>query len=192
MTNAISFAVSRLGWDETTHLVRSVVDDGTAFEVPHVAGHPVDALVPQGSKRIREWPNRLGVREEGVEADIVMWYGDLAPAPTVGTVRSVRTSMEANHEERSRWLRNLMRQLEQHRGVVPAGGALSPCGVVLTSGIALDRLLAFSHDWPSANPILPSHLVELPGGIQLTVTDEVWEQRDQYAGDILDLVSRGA
>jgi hypothetical protein len=196
VTTATSFAVSRLAWSETKrlvgHLVGRLVDEDTVFEVPHVAGHPVDALVPTESRRIREWPNRLGVREHGVAADIVMWYGDLAPAPNVGTVRAVRTSVQPDHEERRRWLEHLLRQLEQHRGIVPAGGVLAPCGVVLTPGIPRDRLVTFSHEWPSADPILPTHLIEMPGGIQLAITDEVWERRDQYAEDILILVSRGA
>lgn len=173
-------------------LVRRIVGGGTISEVPHVAGHPVDALVPTGSRRVREWPNRLGVREEGVDGDIVMWYGDLAPAPTVGDVHAVRTSIHADHEERRQWLDHLLRQLAQHRGVVPAGGALAPCGVVLTPGIRRDRLVTFSDEWPSADPILPDHLIEMPGGIQLAITDEVWERRDQYAEDILALVRRGA
>ncbi|HSJ71576.1 MAG TPA: hypothetical protein VLA29_08035 [Acidimicrobiia bacterium] len=191
MTTATWFAVSRLAWSETMSLVGRIVGDGTVSEVPHVAGHPVDALVPKGSRRVREWPNRLGVCEEGVEADIVMWYGDLAPAPSVGDVHPVKASVQADHEERRRWLDHLLRQLEQHRGVVPAGGALAPCGVVLTPGIPRDRLLTFSDEWPSADPVLPTHLIELPGGIQLAVTDEVWERRDQYAEDIVELVRRG-
>ncbi len=196
MTTTTSFAVSRLAWSETKHVVEHLVDGplewDTVFEVPHVAGHPVDALIPPGSRRVREWPNRLGVREEGVEADIVMWYGDLAPEPSFGDVYAVRTSSHSDHEERRRWLEHLLRRLEQHRGVVPAGGALAPCCVVLTPGVPRDLLLAFSHGWPSADPILPIHLIEMPGGIQLTVTDEVWERSNQYAEDIVALVNRGA
>lgn len=196
MTTATSFAVSRLAWRETEHLVGDLVgrrvDESPVFEVPHVAGHPVAALVPPGARRIREWPNRLGVCEDGLEADIVMWYGDLAPAPTVGAVHAVRTFAQPDHEERRRWLEHLLRQLEQHRGVVPATGALAPCGVVLTPGIRRDRLATFSDEWPSADPTLPTHLIEMPGGIQLAITDEVWERRDQYAEDILALVRRGA
>lgn len=173
-------------------LVGRIVGEGAVSEVPHVAGHPVDALVPKGSRRVREWPNRLGVREEGVDADIVMWYGDLATAPIVGDVHAVRASVRVDHEERRRWLDHLLRHLEQQQGIVPAGGTLAPCGVVLTPGIPRDQLLSFSDEWPSADPILPAHLIEMPGGIQLTVTDEVWERRDQYAEDVVELVRRGA
>lgn len=161
-------------------------------------GVPIDAIVPNGVMRIREWPNRLGVNEPSAPDDEVLWRPFLASRPRTGTERavdltgrSVDPSPYDDLADRTRWMQGLVRTLSQYRGVMSAAEVIAPCAVVLTPGTAAGRCA----DAPSFDGGLgpcPRRLGEFPGGIQLAVTDSVWARRDEYAAIVTTIMSEGA
>lgn len=195
-TSPPDLARSRLRWlDGPPHPA-----DHEAVEIPHVRGHPVDEAAPGDVARVREWPNRLGVREEIRDGDIVAWYPQLATRPSRGIVLALdlagapaehgaSTPGEDEIGHRTRWLRSLVRRLEQSPGYVTAAPIAAPCGIVLTPGVTASTV-ADARSWWPAFDTCPSRLGEFPGGIQLAITEAAWSRREAYAEAVTAIIER--
>jgi hypothetical protein len=192
--DATTAAISRLRWVTTDGHLREVVDTDSsivALEVPHVAGQPIDDVVPSHAVRIREWPNRLGILERGSEGDVVMWRTDLADEPPYGRVVAVGPRAGTVHTERLVEFRSIVARLCRLSGVDAAARPEALCCVLLTPGVdgpALESFAGATEGWAAP---LPEYLGEFPGGVQLTFTASAWSRPSQYADAIERLIGEG-
>jgi hypothetical protein len=154
---------------------------------------------------VREWPNRLGIRESLRDDDTVAWYPGLAARPDRGTIVRVDLTgalLLGDHtaegpaglddhdiDVRTRWLRSLVHRIEQTPGHRSAAPIVSPCGIVLTPGRTAVRA-AESASWGSAFEPCPNRLGEFPGGIQIAITEASWRRRDAYAGFVTAIIDQ--
>lgn len=156
----------------------------------------VDAVTSSAAPRIREWPNRLGVLEDGETGDTVRWYPELAPPPTTGVVMASQldgspdSAGERPTSQRTQWLQSLVRSAEQTPGVRRIRTPIGAATILLTPGAGVAHMDT-GHPWGPALAAVPNRLGEFPGGLQLAVTDRVWEHRDEYAEAVLAIVSGG-
>ncbi len=175
---------------------RSLIDHLEAFdlplhEIPHVRGVPVDIDIPTGFIRVTEWPNALGISERSDADTVVRWDPRLAVAPPVGRV--VRLSDDPtpeNLESRTALLQRMCSRLEQLPGVARSVSPKAPLTILLTPGVPTFRLEELDARFPHSTSRVRPALGEFPGGIQLTVIDDVWTQPEQYAGAV-ELALRG-
>ena len=138
---------------------------------------------PSHARRIREWPNRLGIAEHGGATDVVVWHRDLlARAPEASDVRCVGALVDPNDlAERTRWFQKLLKRLEQIRGVTSYVQPEAPCGILLTPGITRGRLRSIPDAFAPGIASLEEVLPEFPGGLQLRLTDLGWARAQEYA-----------
>lgn len=174
--------VSRLGWHDLSH------DN----EVLHVRGIAVAADVPPEAVRIRSWPNRLGILEQGGPTDRVAWIPDLAPRPPHGLIEvddPTGSDQPESFDVRLKAFRKFVKGLGQLPGVEIPVVPEAMCTIVLTNGDAFHDEGGLTAAIPGVAPT-PSRLEEFPGGVQLRVGESEWPRFDQYAQDVQQLLTR--
>lgn len=155
-------------------------------ELPHVKGKPIRAVAPKGAQVVTEWPNLAGRLEPIHEGDIVRWDRTLAPEPNHGDVQPYgRTTEPEMLTQMFRWFRRFVRSLEQEPGIVAATPFETCRAILLTpKGLSDDSRL------PGVDPV-PDRLGEFPGGVVLTLREEQWAKRSNFADDTLRLLTTG-
>jgi hypothetical protein len=148
-----------------------------ANEIPHVGGVPIDVAIPDGDTVIREWPNIAGRLETPTGDQIVRWHRSLAPPPPHGVVIPRGDSVDDTLlAEMRRWVAQFARSLEQLPGVTVAASGDSTRALVLTP-----RGLSHHGDLPAGIEPVPTRLAEFPGGVVLTMEENSFEHRAEYA-----------
>ena len=148
-----------------------------ANEIPHVGGVPVDVAIPDGDTVIREWPNIAGRLETPTGGQIVRWHRSLAPSPPCGMVIPRGAPVdETVLAEIRRWVTKFARSLEQLPGVTVAASGDSTRALVLTP-----RGLSHHADLPTGIDPVPTRLAEFPGGVVLTMDENSFGHRAEYA-----------
>lgn len=164
----------------------------TLIEVPHIGCEPVLVGVPAGVQRVRCWPNLGGRLESGSESDIVAWWPSLAEVPDTGTVVPLCGNAKLDVQQRTDFLIDLLKRLEQTRGIVRACEPEAPRTIIYTPGIPVEDVDAFASRYRGTLAFTPPYLGEFPGGVCITVTQQVWARTDAYADDLEDLLYRHA
>lgn len=167
--------VSRLRTDDFADDMGFEPIDGN--EIPHVNGLPVRLPMRAGATVVREWPNIAGRLEPGQDSDVVRWCRSLAPEPQQGRVMARGVVVDEGHlDEMRRWLTKFARALTQIPGVALTTPTDTPRVVLLTP-----RGVASRSDLPNGiDPITP-RLAEFPGGVVLTMDEQSFESRAEYA-----------
>jgi len=186
--NVETVALSRL----TDPMIRRALEDGghTVFEVPHIGCNPVSVMVPADTMRIRSWPNLGGVLESGTAADLVAWWPSLAEEPHTGQVVQLDTETPWKIWERTRFLCDLLKSLEQIRGVAAACTPQAPRAILYSSGVPSHDLHSFQARFHGSLEVVPDRLAEFPGGLCATVSPKAWLQKDAYAEALEELLRR--
>jgi hypothetical protein len=154
-----------------------------ANEIPHVGGVPVDVAIPGGDTVIREWPNITGRLETPTGDQIVRWHRSLAPPPPYGVVIPRGDSVDDTlRSEMRRWVTKFARSLEQMPGVTVAASGDSARALLLTP-----RGLSHHADLPAGIEPVPTRLAEFPGGVVLTMDENSFEHRAEYA-DVVEAI----
>jgi hypothetical protein len=155
-------------------------------ELPHVLGKPIRAVAPSHASIVTEWPNLAGRLEPIHEGDIVRWDRSLAPEPLSGEVRPYGTKVDPDLLPKMfDWFRKLVRSLEQEPGVVAATPFETSRAILLTRrGIETDMRV------PGVEAV-PSRLGEFPGGVVITLREELWKHRSTFADDTIQLLTTG-
>lgn len=163
--------------DDTTERVR---------ELPHVRGKPIRAVAPNDATVVTEWPNLAGRLEPIHEGDIVRWDRTLALEPPTGRVRAYGVETDPEMLQRMfQWFRKFVRSLEQEPGIIAATPFETSRAIVLTPRGLKDGVVL-----PGVDPV-PSRLGEFPGGVVLTLREELWKSRSNFADDTVHLLTSG-
>lgn len=149
-------------------------------------GKPIRAVAPNGASIVTEWPNLAGRLEPIHEGDIVRWDRTLAPEPPSGNIRAygIQTDPDLLPKMVS-WFRKFIRSLEQEPGIVAATPFETSRAIVLTP-----RGLAEGTHMPGVDPV-PDRLGEFPGGVVLTLRQDLWKNRSTFADETLSLLTTG-
>ncbi|KAA3636326.1 MAG: hypothetical protein DWP92_09675 [Armatimonadetes bacterium] len=149
-----------------------------SLEIPHIRGIPVPIPLAEDQRAVREWPNLAGRLEPLQAGHVVRWDRRLAPEPHSQEVlaRGEATDV-ALLEEMQPWFDRFIRSLEQIRRVIRAAPSETPRAILLTPRNPVG-------DLPSGVEAVPRRLGEFPGGIQITLGPDSWQQRDAYADDV--------
>jgi hypothetical protein len=83
------------------------------------------------------------------------------------------------------WFRKFIRSLEQEPGIVAATPFETSRAIVLTP-----RGLAEGTHMPGVDPV-PDRLGEFPGGVVLTLRQDLWKNRSTFADETLSLLTTG-
>ena len=155
-------------------------------ELPHVSGRPIRAVAPKGAAVVTEWPNLAGRLEPIHDGDIVRWDRTLAPEPTAGEIHPYGAQVAPELLPKMfQWFRKFIRTLEQEPGIVAATPFETSRAIVLTP-----RGLASGPHRPGVDPV-PSRLGEFPGGVVLTMREDLWTARSNFADDVIQLLTKG-
>lgn len=123
--------------------------------------------------------------------DLVRWHRDLTAIEPDGVwTQNPESGADVNDlMHRTRWFVKLLKRLEQIPGATAYTKPQAPCGILLTPGIAPNRLDAiepvFQNDVKPLAEILP----EFPGGLQLRLSETGWARREEYA-EAIELLLR--
>lgn len=153
-----------------------------SIEIPHVGGIPVNIPLPEGTVRLAEWPNELGMLEPFDENTYVRWDRQLAPRPP--TERIIETSSDPAPDDlpamTTRMIR-VCRTVEQIRGVRRAATPHAPITMLLTPGYTEPDLTEIRSTFPGTVSIPRSRLGEFPGGLQLLGTEKLYGRTSEFA-----------
>jgi len=183
-----SIAVSRLADEDVYSAIET--SDIELIEVPHTAGVPLVETIVGSVVRVRHWPNLCGYLEGGNDRDIVVWWPSLAPAPDTGTVVTAGPSQARDTEDRTAFLVTLIKRLEQNRGVSRVCKPRAARGIVYTPGLDSSHLDEAARRFPGAIYETPERLSEFPGGVCLSVTNDVWKDPDIFGETVGALISQ--
>jgi hypothetical protein len=155
-----------------------------AYEIPHVRGIPVDVAIPEGNTVIREWPNIAGRLEPPTSDHIVRWHRSLAAMPPCGVLMPRGEAVDDTLlSEMRRWVTKFARSLEQLPGVTVAASGDSPRALVLTP-----HGLSHHADLPPGMEPVPTRLAEFPGGVVLTMNENSFGHRAEYADAVQAII----
>lgn len=155
-------------------------DGDSVRELPHVRGRPIRAVAPDGAQIVTEWPNLAGRLEPIQEGDIVRWDRTLAPEPPRGRVIAygAHTEPTALHSM-YQWFRKFIRSLEQEPGIIAATPFETSRAIILTP-----RGLRRRPRIPGLDRV-PQRLGEFPGGVVITLREDMWETRSTFADETI-------
>ncbi len=183
--NTTTVAVSRLVdpdvWNELA-AVRTVI------EVPHIQCDPVPDTLTSPTLRLRCWPNIGGRLERGSSNDLVAWFPSLARRPDGGTVVPMTADRSDQITERIRFLDSLLKHLQQIRGVTGTCVPEAPRTILYTPGFDAARLSELNDLYPGSVAPSPLRLAEFPGGIRITITNDVWARDAAFTMDLTSLL----
>ncbi|NHZ70495.1 MAG: hypothetical protein GWP18_02510 [Proteobacteria bacterium] len=180
--SATTVAASRLA--DAVHLTLIADSEIAILEVPHLACRPIDVDLPPHIVRVRHWPNIGGCLENGGSDDVVVWSPSLAEAPGTGWVVPMDHPAQDDLAARIRLLHFIIKRLEQHRGVDGADRPPSARTVMYTPGVSDDDLAPVTRRFPGAIQRVPARLSEFPGGLVLTVTQDVWNDPEGFSSTL--------
>lgn len=175
-TVAVSRLLDPAFWNQVT-AGRAVL------EVPHVRCDPVPITVEPSVLRLRCWPNIGGRLERGSPSDLVAWFPSLAQRPDCGNLVPMTIQNSEQIPERVHFLGSLLKHLEQIRGVMGVCVPEAPRTIIYTPGVDPVRLSELQDSYPGSVAPTPSRLAEFPGGIRISITNDVWSRDEQFTSD---------
>lgn len=162
----------------------------TVVETPHIGCDPVLRPLDTPAIRLRCWPNIGGCLERGAAEDLVVWDPSLALQPDRGIVLPTASEPGPRIIDRTHFLRLLLRRLRQLKGVVEACPPQAPRTIIYTPGFDPLDLTDITDRYPGSLTPTPARLAEFPGGLRITITDDVMDADVAFTRDIVSLVGR--
>ena len=162
-------------------------DEDIVRELPHVRGRPIRTVAPADARIVTEWPNLAGRLEPVREGDIVRWDRTLAPEPPDGEVLAYGVPTDPNLlHTMYQWFRKFVRSLEQEPGIIAATPFETSRAILLTPRGLLREPRTLGLDR------IPQRLGEFPGGVVVTMREELWTDRSTFADETIRLLTSGS